>query len=89
MDMAEKDVTEGRCPACRTPYNKERIVGTAAKCERYFHMLFYGLPILQFMNIKDVFDLGLQGFRNINTVLLWDFGIRFLKTQCILSFRCL
>ncbi|MFS7913054.1 putative Zinc finger, RING/FYVE/PHD-type, CCR4-NOT transcription complex subunit 4 [Helianthus anomalus] len=27
MDMAEKDDTEGRCPACRTPYNKEKIVG--------------------------------------------------------------
>ncbi|GER51110.1 RNA binding (RRM/RBD/RNP motifs) family protein [Striga asiatica] len=34
MDMAEKDETQGRCPACRTPYNKERIVGTAAKCEK-------------------------------------------------------
>ncbi|GJU52049.1 nucleotide-binding alpha-beta plait domain-containing protein [Tanacetum coccineum] len=34
MDMAEKDATEGRCPACRTPYNKEKIVGTASKCER-------------------------------------------------------
>ncbi|XP_024974067.1 uncharacterized protein LOC112512373 isoform X1 [Cynara cardunculus var. scolymus] len=34
MDMAEKDNTEGRCPACRTPYNKEKIVGTASKCER-------------------------------------------------------
>ncbi|KAL3649363.1 hypothetical protein CASFOL_005766 [Castilleja foliolosa] len=34
MDMAEKDETEGRCPACRTPYNKEKIVGTAASCER-------------------------------------------------------
>lgn len=35
MDMAEKDDTEGRCPACRTPYDKEKIVG-AAKCERLF-----------------------------------------------------
>ncbi|KAL0436491.1 UNVERIFIED_CONTAM: CCR4-NOT transcription complex subunit [Sesamum radiatum] len=34
MDMAEKDETEGRCPACRNPYNKEKIVGTAANCER-------------------------------------------------------
>ncbi|XP_021809148.1 uncharacterized protein LOC110752737 isoform X1 [Prunus avium] len=34
MDMAEKDETEGRCPACRTPYDKEKIVGTAGKCER-------------------------------------------------------
>ncbi|GAB2223265.1 hypothetical protein Droror1_Dr00017404, partial [Drosera rotundifolia] len=34
MDMAQKDETEGRCPACRTPYDKEKIVGTAAKCER-------------------------------------------------------
>ncbi|XXG55005.1 hypothetical protein AAC387_Pa03g2748 [Persea americana] len=34
MDMAEKDDTEGRCPACRTPYDKEKIVGMAASCER-------------------------------------------------------
>ncbi|KAJ4725944.1 RNA binding (RRM/RBD/RNP motifs) family protein [Melia azedarach] len=34
MDMAEKDDTEGRCPACRAPYDKEKIVGMAAKCER-------------------------------------------------------
>ncbi|XP_071717937.1 uncharacterized protein [Rutidosis leptorrhynchoides] len=33
MDMAEKDSVEGRCPACRTPYNKEKIVGTALNCE--------------------------------------------------------
>ncbi|KAM7265699.1 hypothetical protein ACFE04_003382 [Oxalis oulophora] len=32
--MAEKDSTEGRCPACRTPYDKEKIVATAAECER-------------------------------------------------------
>ncbi|XP_039144569.1 uncharacterized protein LOC120281945 [Dioscorea cayenensis subsp. rotundata] len=34
IDMAEKDDSEGRCPACRTPYDKERIVGMAATCER-------------------------------------------------------
>ncbi|XAR56108.1 hypothetical protein NMG60_11036440 [Bertholletia excelsa] len=34
MDMAEKDKTEGRCPACRTPYNKEKIVGVEANCGR-------------------------------------------------------
>lgn len=34
MDMAEKDDTEGRCPACRVPYDKEKIVGMAANCER-------------------------------------------------------
>jgi len=34
MEMAEKDETEGRCPACRTPYDKDRIVGTAANCKR-------------------------------------------------------
>ncbi|ESR37917.1 hypothetical protein CICLE_v10027731mg [Citrus x clementina] len=34
MDMAEKEETEGRCPACRSPYDKEKIVGMAAKCER-------------------------------------------------------
>ncbi|CAK9177966.1 unnamed protein product [Ilex paraguariensis] len=35
MEMAEKDVTEGRCPACRTPYNKEKIVGMTPMCERF------------------------------------------------------
>ncbi|XP_040992547.1 uncharacterized protein LOC121239370 [Juglans microcarpa x Juglans regia] len=34
LDMAEKDETEGRCPACRSPYDKEKIVGMAANCER-------------------------------------------------------
>ncbi|KAL8136650.1 hypothetical protein V2J09_002651 [Rumex salicifolius] len=34
MEMAEKDETDGRCPACRTPYDKEKIVGTASKSER-------------------------------------------------------
>ncbi|XP_073304420.1 uncharacterized protein [Primulina huaijiensis] len=34
IDMAEKDETEGRCPACRTPYNKEKIVGMTANCEK-------------------------------------------------------
>ncbi|KAM0953252.1 putative transcription factor C3H family [Dioscorea sansibarensis] len=34
IDMAEKEDSEGRCPACRTPYDKERIVGMAATCER-------------------------------------------------------
>ncbi|CAA7406280.1 unnamed protein product [Spirodela intermedia] len=34
VEMAEKDDSEARCPACRTPYDKERIVGTAANCER-------------------------------------------------------
>ncbi|XP_058101075.1 uncharacterized protein LOC131245554 isoform X2 [Magnolia sinica] len=34
MDMAEKDDTEGRCPACRTPYDKERIVGMTVSSDR-------------------------------------------------------
>ncbi|XP_073139119.1 uncharacterized protein [Henckelia pumila] len=34
IDMAEKDETEGRCPACRTPYNKEKIVGMTANREK-------------------------------------------------------
>lgn len=35
MDMAEKDATEGRCPACRTPYDKDRIVGLESNFQRY------------------------------------------------------
>ncbi|CAH8380784.1 unnamed protein product [Eruca vesicaria subsp. sativa] len=34
IDMAEKDQTEGRCPACRTPYDKEKIVGMTVDRER-------------------------------------------------------
>ncbi|KAK8550956.1 hypothetical protein V6N12_039634 [Hibiscus sabdariffa] len=34
MDMAEKDETEGKCPACRTAYDKDKIVGMTANCER-------------------------------------------------------
>ncbi|XP_078181045.1 uncharacterized protein LOC144574840 [Carex rostrata] len=34
MEMAEKEDTEGRCPACRTAYDKDRIVKMAANCER-------------------------------------------------------
>ncbi|KAG0466360.1 hypothetical protein HPP92_017940 [Vanilla planifolia] len=33
MEMADKDEKDGRCPACRTPYDKERIVGMSANCE--------------------------------------------------------
>lgn len=33
MAMAEKDETEGRCPACRTVYEKEKIVAMQADCE--------------------------------------------------------
>ncbi|KAL3523409.1 hypothetical protein ACH5RR_016243 [Cinchona calisaya] len=34
IDMAEKDKTEGRCPACRTVYDKDKIVAMQANCER-------------------------------------------------------
>ncbi|CAL0316978.1 unnamed protein product [Lupinus luteus] len=34
IEMAQKDETEGRCPACRSPYDKERIEAMAANCKR-------------------------------------------------------
>ncbi|GJU77072.1 putative zinc finger, RING/FYVE/PHD-type containing protein [Tanacetum coccineum] len=34
MDMAEKEATEGRCPACRTPYDKDRVVGLETNFQR-------------------------------------------------------
>ncbi|KAL5206425.1 hypothetical protein ABZP36_034634 [Zizania latifolia] len=34
IDMAEKEETEGRCPACRTRYDKDRIVKMGTTCER-------------------------------------------------------
>ncbi|KAL0735212.1 hypothetical protein Bca4012_011422 [Brassica carinata] len=33
VDMAEKDQIEGRCPACRTPYDKEKVVGMTVNCD--------------------------------------------------------
>ena len=33
MNMAEEDETEVRCPACRIPYNKEKIIGMAVDCK--------------------------------------------------------
>jgi CCR4-NOT transcription complex subunit 4 len=39
IDMAEKEDTEGRCPACRTRYDKDRIVKmAAATCDRYAYL---------------------------------------------------
>ncbi|XP_056865066.1 general negative regulator of transcription subunit 4 isoform X2 [Raphanus sativus] len=34
IEMAEKDKTHGLCPACRTPYDKDKIVAMNASCER-------------------------------------------------------
>ncbi|CAO2812885.1 unnamed protein product [Amaranthus hypochondriacus] len=34
LDLAEKDEAEGRCPACRTPYDKDKIVRMAESNER-------------------------------------------------------
>ncbi|XP_009342332.2 uncharacterized protein LOC103934301 isoform X1 [Pyrus x bretschneideri] len=34
MEMAVNDGKEGRCPLCRTPYDKEKIVGVAANCQK-------------------------------------------------------
>lgn len=47
MDMAAKDDTEGRCPACRTPYDKERIVGMTVNTER--HVLILDMHIMCFI----------------------------------------
>ncbi|XP_073297475.1 uncharacterized protein [Primulina huaijiensis] len=34
IDMAEKEETEGRCPACRTIYDKDKIVAMQTDCGR-------------------------------------------------------
>ncbi|CAH9054992.1 unnamed protein product [Cuscuta epithymum] len=34
MDMSEKEETEGRCPACRTIYDKEKVVAMQTDIER-------------------------------------------------------
>lgn len=39
MEMAEKDGKEGRCPVCRTTYDKEKIVGVAANCQKLVQLL--------------------------------------------------
>lgn len=46
MDMAEKDETEGRCPACRSIYEKEKVVAMQTNFERLissFTNLFFSL----------------------------------------------
>ena len=48
MEMAGKEETEGRCPACRTPYNKAKVVGMAANCERLTSELNM-LPVVSFV----------------------------------------
>lgn len=54
MDMAEKDATEGRCPACRTPYDKDRIVGLEANFQRFEYFLQYLLSFIStFYNMID------------------------------------
>ena len=55
MNMAEKDETEGRCPACRVPYNKEKIVGMAADCKRLASCGSYILSAMKAMCLMAVF----------------------------------
>ncbi|CAM6093436.1 unnamed protein product [Calypogeia fissa] len=31
MEVAKADNTEGRCPACRSPYDKEKVIGTSLR----------------------------------------------------------
>lgn len=45
IDMAEKDEAEGRCPACRTIYEKEKIVAMQANCERLHLVGFFKIPL--------------------------------------------
>lgn len=56
IDMAEKDDSEGRCPACRTPYDKERIVGMAATCERSQILFLFPLTIFPNTYRKKLFS---------------------------------
>ncbi|ONL94825.1 RNA binding (RRM/RBD/RNP motifs) family protein [Zea mays] len=47
IDMAEKEETKGRCPACRTRYDKDMIVKMAATCDRVIQrnlVYIIGLP---------------------------------------------
>ena len=64
MDMAEKDDTEGRCPACRVPYDKEKIVGMAEKCERFY--------------VLNTTSFGLEMGMDIDFYFLFDYSLLFL-----------
>ncbi|KAL5169469.1 CCR4-NOT transcription complex subunit 4 [Glycine soja] len=64
MDMAEKDDTEGRCPACRSPYDKEKIVGTAANCDR----LVNGVNIEKRMKTQKTKSKSTDGRKQLSSV---------------------
>ncbi|RZC60473.1 hypothetical protein C5167_022250 [Papaver somniferum] len=46
MDMAEKDDMEGRCPACRTPYDKEKIVEKTVGYESKQYLVKLGMLMM-------------------------------------------
>jgi hypothetical protein len=55
--MAEKDQIEGRCPACRTPYDKEKIVGMTVNCDRFVITFNFSLGQSFFVSFADGFSL--------------------------------
>jgi CCR4-NOT transcription complex subunit 4 len=57
VDMAEKDQIEGRCPACRTPYDKEKIVGMTVNCDRFVITFNFSLGQSFFVSFADGFSL--------------------------------
>jgi len=57
VDMAEKDQIEGRCPACRTPYDKEKIVGMTVNCDRFVITFNFSLGQSFSVSFADGFSL--------------------------------
>ncbi|CAL0334062.1 unnamed protein product [Lupinus luteus] len=64
MDMAEKDDTEGRCPACRSAYDKEKIVGMASNCER----LVNGINVEKKMKTQKAKPKSSDGRKQLSSV---------------------
>ncbi|XP_073110679.1 uncharacterized protein [Elaeis guineensis] len=52
IEMAKKDDTEGRCPACRSPYDKETILGRTISRERLAELNFEKKQKLQKAKLK-------------------------------------
>lgn len=58
--MAKQDDTEGRCPACRSPYDKERILGRTISSERYakFKCSCIHLFLIRYLFIASIFSFN-------------------------------
>jgi hypothetical protein len=67
--MAEKEETEGRCPACRTRYDKDRIVKMTATCERSVTNCQQSCFLSPLCVLPDYLGLSFYHRKHVNVIL--------------------